>query len=91
MTALNGSFAILTGAAQGLGLAIAHAYARQGMKLALMDVQADKLNALADELEARGRDACPIPVSILSRRRRHASGGRSGARGPSAKPRRARP
>lgn len=49
MTALNGSFAILTGAAQGLGLAIAHAYALQGMKLALMDVQADKLNALAEE------------------------------------------
>ncbi len=64
MVALQGTFAILTGAAQGLGLAIARAYAAQGMKLALMDVQADKLNALADELRAQGTDCLPIPVDL---------------------------
>ena len=66
MVALNGTFAILTGAAQGLGLAIARAYAAQGMKLALMDVQADKLNALADELRAGGTDCLPIPVDLAN-------------------------
>jgi NAD(P)-dependent dehydrogenase (short-subunit alcohol dehydrogenase family) len=64
MVALQSTFAILTGAAQGLGLAIARAYAAQGMKLALMDVQADKLNALADELRAGGTDCLPIPVDL---------------------------
>lgn len=66
MVALQGTFAILTGAAQGLGLAIARAYATQGMKLALMDVQADKLNALADELRAQGTDCLPIPVDLAN-------------------------
>ena len=66
MVALNGTFAILTGAAQGLGLAIARAYAAQGMKLALMDVQADKLNALAEELRAGGTDCLPIPVDLAN-------------------------
>lgn len=66
MVALNGTFAILTGAAQGLGLAIARAYAAQGMKLALIDVQADKLNALADELRAGGTDCLPIPVDLAN-------------------------
>ncbi len=66
MVALQGTFAILTGAAQGLGLAIARAYAAQGMKLALMDVQADKLNALADELRMQGADCLPIPVDLAN-------------------------
>lgn len=66
MVALQGTFAILTGAAQGLGLAIARAYAAQGMKLALMDVQADKLNALADELRVQGADCLPIPVDLAN-------------------------
>lgn len=64
MTDLKGKFAVLTGAAQGLGLAIARAYARQGMTLALMDVQADKLTALADELRALGAVCTPLPVDL---------------------------
>ncbi len=64
MTELNGSFAVVTGAAQGLGLAIARAFAHQGMTLALLDIQADKLNALADELRAGGTTCLPIPVDL---------------------------
>ncbi len=64
MPELKGSFAILTGAAQGLGLAIARAYARQGMTLALMDVQADKLNDLVDELSAAGATCLALPVDL---------------------------
>lgn len=48
---LNGQVAVVTGAAQGLGYAIAKAYAQVGMRLALMDVKADALQAVADELD----------------------------------------
>lgn len=61
---LRGQFAILTGAAQGLGYAIAKAYTAEGMKLALMDNQADKLNAVAQELTAMGGDCLSIPVDL---------------------------
>ncbi|HUN07183.1 MAG TPA: SDR family oxidoreductase [Aggregatilineales bacterium] len=50
MSDLAGKTAVITGAAQGLGRAIALAYAQAGMRLALLDVQADKLKQLAQEL-----------------------------------------
>ncbi len=52
MSDLAGKTAVITGAAQGLGRAIAMAYAQAGMRLALLDVQADKLKQLAQELNA---------------------------------------
>lgn len=61
---LKGQFAILTGAAQGLGYAVAKAYAAEGMKLALMDNQADKLEAVANEIKAAGGDCIAIPVDL---------------------------
>jgi NAD(P)-dependent dehydrogenase (short-subunit alcohol dehydrogenase family) len=64
-TDLRGKVAILTGAAQGLGYAIAYAYAKAGMKLALMDVQADRLEQVADELRVRYNADCLIlPVDL---------------------------
>jgi len=61
---LEGKFAIITGAAQGLGYAIAKAYSNAGMKLALMDNQADKLEAVAHELTALGGACVAIPVDL---------------------------
>lgn len=49
--ALQGQVAIVTGAAYGLGYAIAKAYASEGMKIILMDIDGDKLNAVSDELD----------------------------------------
>jgi NAD(P)-dependent dehydrogenase (short-subunit alcohol dehydrogenase family) len=63
-TDLRGKTAILTGAAQGLGYAIAHAYARAGLRTALLDVQEDKLARLADELRAHGADCLPIVTDL---------------------------
>jgi NADP-dependent 3-hydroxy acid dehydrogenase YdfG len=40
----------LTGAAEGLGREVARELAKAGKRLALFDVQADKLEAVADEL-----------------------------------------
>ncbi|MCA0454071.1 MAG: SDR family oxidoreductase [Chloroflexi bacterium] len=61
---LKGQVAILTGAAQGLGYAIAKAYVAEGMKLALMDNQADKLDAVVEELKALGGDCLSLPVDL---------------------------
>lgn len=61
---LRGSTAILTGAAQGLGRAIARAYGQQGMKVALLDVLADPLASAADEVRAAGGEALPIVVDL---------------------------
>lgn len=64
MDNLHGSVAILTGAAQGLGYAVAKAYIHEGMKVALMDNQANKLEAVARELTAMGGDCIAIPVDL---------------------------
>jgi NAD(P)-dependent dehydrogenase (short-subunit alcohol dehydrogenase family) len=61
---LQGTFAVVTGAAQGLGYAISKAYAQAGMRLALLDVRADKLDELVAELQAEGAQALPIPVDL---------------------------
>ena len=51
MIDIKGKVAILTGAAEGWGYEIAKAYIRAGIKVALMDVQAEKLQRLADEIK----------------------------------------
>ncbi len=62
---LAGKGAIITGAAEGLGKAIAFAYAQAGMRLALIDIQAEKLRAVVDELTTSGAD-CYAVIADLS-------------------------
>ncbi len=52
---LENRVVVITGAAGGLGQAMARRLAAQGAKLALLDLQAEGLDKLADEL---GRDKC---------------------------------
>ena len=61
---LQGQTAVITGAAQGLGYAIAKAYVAEGMKVALMDVRGDILENVADECRAMGGDVLPITVDL---------------------------
>lgn len=61
MEDLKGAAAIITGAAQGLGYAIARAYMAEGMRVALMDVQADKLEQAARDI---GGDTLPIQADL---------------------------
>ena len=61
---LRGKVAVVTGAAQGLGYAIAKRYAAEGMRVALMDVRADLLAQVAAELSAEGGDVLPITVDL---------------------------
>ena len=50
---LDGRIAIVTGAAQGIGKAIARDLAGRGAKLLIVDIQGDKLKAIAGEIEAQ--------------------------------------
>ena len=64
INSLQNQAAVVTGAAQGLGYAIAKAYVQEGMRVALMDVRADILATVADELEAMGGDVLPLAVDL---------------------------
>ncbi|PKW18561.1 SDR family NAD(P)-dependent oxidoreductase [Saccharopolyspora spinosa] len=53
MSELTGKVAIVTGAAQGLGVGIAHALRAAGARLALVDINGDGLAAAAEEAAGR--------------------------------------
>ena len=54
MTKLSGKVAVVTGANQGIGKAIAQRFAQEGCALALAARNNDKLQAVAQELQAGG-------------------------------------
>lgn len=60
----SGQVAVVTGAAQGLGHAIAKAYASAGMKVALMDIRGDILQEVAAECKDMGGAVLPIAVNL---------------------------
>lgn len=66
MIDIKGKAAIVTGAAEGWGYEIAKAYIRAEMRVALMDVQGEKLQRLADEIKAMGGDCLPIVVDLAN-------------------------
>jgi NADP-dependent 3-hydroxy acid dehydrogenase YdfG len=53
----------LTGAAEGLGREVARELAKAGKRLALFDVQAEKLQAITDEL-ASATEVLPLVVDL---------------------------
>jgi 3-hydroxybutyrate dehydrogenase len=64
MTSLTGQVAVVTGAAQGLGYAVAKAYAKAGMKVAIIDVKADALQKVSDEIKASGGECFVISADL---------------------------
>ena len=52
---LSGKLAIVTGAAQGIGKGVALEYAKNGADLAVMDINGERLQQTAKEIEALGR------------------------------------
>lgn len=66
MIDIKGKAAILTGAAEGWGYEIAKALVGAGMKVALLDVQAEKLQRVTDEFKAMGGDCLPIVVDLAN-------------------------
>jgi NADP-dependent 3-hydroxy acid dehydrogenase YdfG len=55
---------VVTGASAGLGRAIAHAYAQQGDKVALLARNPEALEAAAEECRALGGEALAIPTDV---------------------------
>lgn len=64
MGRLAGRTIVLTGAAQGLGRAMAVAFAKEGAKLALVDINEQALAETAAEVEVRGTVHCAIPADL---------------------------
>ena len=61
---LAGKVAIVTGAGQGLGAAIARAYAREGALVAVVDVQPHAAEQVARELQAQGAQALGLACNV---------------------------
>ena len=61
---LKGRTALVTGASQGIGRAIALAFAREGANVAVTARSRDKLDSLVDEARSAGARALAIPADI---------------------------
>ena len=72
MQVIRGKKALVTGAAAGIGRAIALALAREGADLYLVDIDAEKLAAAAREVQSLGAKVATSLCDLTRRRRRSA-------------------
>jgi len=61
---LKGKVAIVTGAAQGIGQAVAHAMAREGASVVAAGLHLDTVTRVAEDIEKAGGRAMPVKVDI---------------------------
>jgi 3-oxoacyl-[acyl-carrier protein] reductase len=66
MGLLDGKAAVVTGAAQGIGRAIADTFAREGAAIVIGDVNLEAAEAAAAELTARGARALAVRCDVTS-------------------------
>jgi 3-hydroxybutyrate dehydrogenase len=66
MTSLNGKVALITGAASGLGKAIAELYAQHGASVAIADINQQAADAVASEINAAGGKAIGVAMDVTS-------------------------
>jgi 2-hydroxycyclohexanecarboxyl-CoA dehydrogenase len=59
--------AVVTGAASGMGLAVARRFGAAGHKVGLLDLDADGVEAAAEELRGTGTTALGLPVDVSDR------------------------
>ncbi|MFJ4222930.1 SDR family oxidoreductase [Microbacterium sp. NPDC089695] len=65
-TALTGKVALITGAASGIGEAVARIYAANGSRVALIDIDAARLDQVAADITARGGEVLAIVADVAS-------------------------
>jgi NAD(P)-dependent dehydrogenase (short-subunit alcohol dehydrogenase family) len=61
---LDGKVAVITGAASGIGRAMAEHFAREGMKVVLADIEESALAAAVRELEVQDRDVIGVVTDV---------------------------
>ncbi len=61
---LEGKVAIITGAGRGIGAAAATLFAQHGARLVINDLDAEPLEALADEISANGGEVKAVPGDV---------------------------
>lgn len=61
---LRGRVAVVTGAASGLGAAMARRFAGAGMRLVVADIEADPLGAITAELTSAGTEVASMVVDV---------------------------
>jgi NAD(P)-dependent dehydrogenase (short-subunit alcohol dehydrogenase family) len=64
MQHLEGKTAVVTGAASGIGLGMARAFAKNGMSVALSDINGDRLDAALENVRALGAKAIAVPTDV---------------------------
>lgn len=62
---LQDNVAIVTGASSGIGKEIAHAFAREGAKVAIADINMQGANDVVSEIEAAGGAAMAVEMNVM--------------------------
>ena len=70
---MDGKVVLITGAGQGIGRAMALRLAKDGAHVAIVDVNADKTQTVADEVRKIGRKATTFKADVTKRDEVHAA------------------
>ncbi|MEM7017124.1 MAG: SDR family NAD(P)-dependent oxidoreductase [Pseudomonadota bacterium] len=67
MKDVEGKVAFITGAASGMGLAMARSFSKAGMKVVIADIEQSALDTVKAEFDASGAETMTIKVDVMER------------------------